>query len=248
MSTYIQPPSRPRVQHVPGSYTRANPPEGSFLYNILTPCDTKHYKYVRAPVYKQEDYLKALEKNNKEMGIPYKDPELPEYTYVSPPQRLKEPELTFVDRVYVKMKILKNGTVRIKLDPSFAMLYEKYYSKGKTPPSKSVIQAYKSVGFSPDFLEKIKKGFVKNIEQQKRIEKIIDKVFNKEPVKKPKPKKKKKEEESIEEDEPVEEIEEREEEDEDEDEDDAPEDEGMDVEPEVEDDVEEPVEEEYFSD
>ena len=125
-------------------------------------------------------------------------------------------------------------------------LNEKYYKKAKRPPAKSIIQAYKSMGFSPEFLEKIKKSFTKHVEQQKRIEKVIDKIFNKEPVKKPK-KKKKDEEEVVEEEKEVEEDDPPEDDDE---EDDTPgEDDGMDVEPEVEDDVEEPVEEEeYFSD
>lgn len=217
------------------------------LHSIITPCNTKYFNCVRGPVYKQDDYLKGLEKNNKEMGIPYKDPQLPEYVHVPLMERVKEPELTFVDRVYMKMRILKNGTVRIKLDPSFAILYEKYYSKGKIPPQKSVIQAYKSMGFSSEFQEKIKKGFLKNVEQQKRSEKVINSVFNKEPVKKPKTKKKKKEEEPVEViEEPVEDVEEEENEEED---DTAPEDEGMDVEPVEEDEeVEEPAEEEYLSD
>ena len=243
MSVYKRPLPRHRVHHAPGSYPKANPPEGSVLHSILTPSDTKYFNCVRGPVYKQDDYLKGLKKNNKEMGIPYKDPQLPEYTHVPTVERVKEPELTFVDRVYMKMRILKNGTVRIKLDPSFAILYEKYYSKGKTPPQKNVIQAYKSMGFSNEILEKIKKGFAKNIEQQKRIEKVIDKVFNKEPMKKTK--RKKKEEEPVEViEEPVEDVEEEE----DDEEDPPPEDEGMDVEPVEEEDVEEPVEEEYFSD
>ena len=247
MSVYKRPLPRHRVHHAPGSYPKANPPEGSMLHSIITPCNTKYFNCVRGPVYKQDDYLKGLEKNNKEMGIPYKDPQLPEYVHVPPVERVKEPELTFVDRVYMKMRILKNGTVRVKLDPSFAILYEKYYSKGKIPPQKSVIQAYKSMGFSSEFQEKIKKGFLKNVEQQKRSEKVINSVFNKEPVKKPKTKKKKKEEEPVEViEEPVEDVEEEENEEED---DPAPEDEGMDVEPVEEDEeVEEPAEEEYLSD
>lgn len=247
MSVYKRPLPRRRVHHAPGSYPKANPPEGSMLHSIITPCNTKYFNCVRGPVYKQDDYLKGLEKNNKEMGIPYKDPQLPEYVHVPPVERVKEPELTFVDRVYMKMRILKNGTVRIKLDPSFAILYVKYYSKGKIPPQKNIIQAYKSMGFSSEFQEKIKKGFLKNVEQQKRSEKVINSVFNKEPVKKPKTKKKKKEEEPVEQEEPLVIVEEREE---DEEEDDpAPEDEGMDVEPVEEDEeVEEPAEEEYLSD
>jgi hypothetical protein len=219
--------------------------EGSYLHGLLNPGPTKWYKYEPAPVYKEDDYLKMLQKNNETLGIPYKDPQLPKYEKPVKPEPKKEPELTFCDRVYLKMKILKSGIVRIKLDASIASLHEKYYSKAKRPPMKSIIQAYKSMGFSTEFLEKIKKSFTKIAEKQKRVEKMLDKLFNKEPVKKTK--KKKKEEEVIEEEKEIEEDEPPEDDEED---DDVPgEDEGMDVEPEVEDDVEEePVEEEYFSD
>ena len=241
---YKRPSSRPKVVHTSrGPHKIA---EGSFLHGLLNQGPTTFYKYVPAPVYKEEDYLKMLKKNNETLGIPYKDPQLPKCEKLIKPEPKKEPELTFCDRVYVKMKILKSGIVRIKLDASIATLHEKYYSKAKRPPMKSIIQAYKSMGFSPEFLEKIKKGFAKNAEQQKRVEKVLDKLFNKEPVKKTK--KKKKEEEVVEEE--KEDVEDEEPPEDDEEEDDVPgEDEGMDVEPEVEDDVEEePVEEEYFSD
>lgn len=244
MSMYKRPSFRPKVVHTSrGPHKIA---EGSFLHGLLNQGPTTFYKYVPAPVYKEEDYLKMLKKNNETLGIPYKDPQLPKCEKPIKPEPKKEPELTFCDRVYVRMKILKSGIVRIKLDASIATLHEKYYSKAKRPPMKSIIQAYKSMGFSPEFLEKIKKGFAKNAEQQKRVEKLLDKLFNKEPVKKTK--KKKKEEEVVEEE--KEDVEDEEPPEDDEEEDDVPgEDEGMDVEPEVEDDVEEePVEEEYFSD
>jgi hypothetical protein len=233
-----------RVRNTPRTHHPVKIPEGSYLHGILNPGPPKFYKYEPAPVYEQETYLAALKKNNEQLGIPFKDPNLPEYIPIVRPEPKKEPELTFVDRVYVKMRILKSGIVRIKLDASIATLYEKYYRKAKRPPAKSIIQAYKSMGFSPEYLEKIKKSFATHVEQQKRIEKVIDKIFNKEPAKKPK-KKKKEEEEVVEEKEVEDDPPEDEEED-----DDAPgEDDGMDVEPEVEDDVEEPVEEEeYFSD
>jgi hypothetical protein len=240
---YKRPSFRPKVVHTSrGPHKIA---EGSFLHGLLNPGPTTFYKYVPAPVYKEEDYLKILKKNNETLGIPYKDPQLPKCEKLIKPEPKKEPELTFCDRVYVKMKILKSGIVRIKLDASIATLYEKYYSKDKRPPMKSIIQAYKSMGFSLEFLEKIKKGFAKNDEQQKRVEKLLDKLFNKEPVKKIK--KKKKEEEVVEEE--KEDVEDEEPPEDDEENDVPGEDEGMDVEPEVEDDVEEePVEEEYFSD
>ena len=242
MSMYKRPPPRSKVVHTSREPVKFS--EGSYLHGLLNPGPTKWYKYVPAPVYKEDDYLKMLKKNNETLGIPYKDPNLPKYEKPVKPESKKEPELTFCDRVYLKMKILKSGIVRIKLDASIATLHEKYYSKAKRPPMKSVVQAYKSMGFSTEFLEKIKKGFAKHVEQQKRIEKVIDKIFNKEPVKKPK--KKKKEEEKEEEEK---EVEDDPPEDDDEDDDAPGEDDGMDVEPEVEDDIEEPTEEEeYFSD
>jgi hypothetical protein len=241
---YKRPLPRSKVVHT--SHEPVKIPEGSYLHGLLNPGPTRFYKYVPAPVYKEEDYLKMLKRNNEILGIPYKDPQLPKYEKPVKPEPKKEPELTFCDRVYVKMKILKSGIVRIKLDASIATLHEKYYSKAKRPPMKSIIQAYKSMGFSPEFLEKIKKGFAKNAEQQKRVEKVLDRLFNKEPVKKSK--KKKKEEDVIEEE--KEDVEDEDPPEDDEEEDDTPgEDDGMDVEPEIEDDVEEdPVEEEYFSD
>jgi hypothetical protein len=244
MSMYKRP--LPRARNTQRVHHPVKIPEGSYLHGLLNPGPPKFYKYEPDPVYQQEAYLAALKKNNEELGIPFKDPNLPIHVHTVRPEPKKEPELTFLDRVYVKMRILKNGIVRIKLDASIATLNEKYYKKAKRPPAKSIIQAYKSMGFSPEFLEKIKKSFAKHVEQQKRIEKVIDKIFNKEPVKKPK-KKKKEEEEVVEEEKEVEEEDPPEDDDE---EDDTPgEDDGMDVEPEVEDDVEEPVEEEeYFSD
>ncbi|AFC34926.1 hypothetical protein OtV6_018c [Ostreococcus tauri virus RT-2011] len=243
MSMYKRP--LPRVRNTQRVHHPVKITEGSYLHNLINPGPTKFYKYEPDPVYQREAYLAALKKNNEELGIPFKDPKLPESIPIVRPEPKKEPELTFVDKVYVKMRILKSGIVRIKLDASIATLYEKYYRKAKRPPAKSIIQAYKSMGFGTEYLEKIKKRFDWNVKEQKRIEKVIDSIFNKEAVKKPK--KKKKEEEEI-----VEEEKEVEEEDppEDDEEDDTPdEDDGMDVEPEVEDDVEEPVEEEeYFSD
>jgi hypothetical protein len=212
--------------------------EGSFLHGIVNPGRTEVYKFAPGPVYEKEAYLNALEKHYKQCGIPFKDPQLPDSVKIVRPEPIKEPELGFIDQVYLKMRILKSGIVRIKLDASIATLYEKYYKKALRPPMKSILSAYKSMGFSPQFLEKIKKRFEWNVKEQKRIDKVIDKIFNKEPVKKVK--KKKKEEEEI-----IEDLNEDEEE-----KDDAPEeDEGLDVEPDADEDIEEPVDEdEYLSD
>jgi hypothetical protein len=214
--------------------------EGSFLHGIVNPSRTEVYKFAPGPVYEKEAYLIALEKHYKKCGIPFKDPQLPDSVKIVRPEPIKEPELVFPDQVYLKMRILKSGIVRIKLDASIATLHEKYYKKALRPPMKSIIQAYKSMGFSLQFIEKIKKRFEWKVKEQKRIEKVVDKIFNKEPLKKLKKKKKEVDEEEIVED-PLEEDDEK---------DDAPEeDEGLDVEPDADEDVEELVDdEEYFSD
>ena len=236
MSMYRRPLPRVRNDSVnpkPVKFT-----EGSFLHGIVNPSRTDVYKFAPGPVYEKEAYLIALEKHYKKCGIPFKDPQLPDSVKIVRPEPIKEPELGFIDQVYLKMRILKSGIVRIKLDASIATLHEKYYKKALRPPMKSILSAYKSMGFSPQFLEKIKKRFEWNVKEQKRIDKVIDKIFNKEPVKKVK--KKKKEEEEIVEDPPEE----------DDEKDDAPEeDEGLDVEPDADEDIEEPVDEdEYLSD
>lgn len=242
MSMYKRP--LPRDRNTQKTHHPVKIPEGTFLHGLLNPSPPKVYKYVPDPVYEQKAYLIALEDHYKKCGIPFKDRQLPKNEIVVKPEAKKEPELGFADQVYVKMRILKNGIVRIKLDASIATLHEKYYKKALKPPVKSVLQAYKSMGFSPQFLEKIKKKFAMKVNEQKRVEKVIDKIFNKEPMKKVK--KKKKEEEIVEE--PVEEPPEEDEEERD----DAPEEnEGLDIEPDADadEDVEEPVnEEEYLSD
>lgn len=233
---YKRPPLR--VREEPRPSTRPKP--GTFLDRIVNPPPSVPYVRKKYPVYQKEVYLALLKRNCKELGLEYKEPDIPDYV---PPQRSKppiEPQLTFSDKVYMKVRILKSGVIRIKLDASFANLYEKYYSKQKQPPMKSVIQAYKSMGFSPEFLEKIKTRYSKFAEHRKKVEKMIDEIFNKEPAKKPK----KKKEEVIEE-------EEEEEEDEEEDQDDDPGEDGeMDVEVDNDDDNEQPQEDEevYLSD
>ena len=132
------------------------------------------------------------------------------------------------------LRILKNGVVRVKVNAAIADMYDKYYRHGEKPPFKSVLQAYKSHGFSKDFLERMKKNNEKQLAFAKKVPGILVKIFDKEPVKKPKKEKKPVVEEEVQ---PLEEEEE---------EDIIPDDEGeLDVEPVEEEEV---VEEEYVSD
>jgi len=197
---------------------------------------------VKDPVYHQDDYLKLLEANYKKMGLPYVEPQLPIVQPRVYPEPRKEPELIFGDRVQVNLRVLKSGIVRVKINSAIAELYAKYYKHAKRPPFKMVLQAYKSHGFSKEFLQRIEKNNEKRKREALRIEKIFTKIFDKEPIKKVKKTKKKEEEPELNEDvvEPIEDEDQPPKSDEPEEE------ETLDVEPDEED--EEEVEEEYVSD
>jgi len=231
MTQYRRLPPRTRVKNT----VHKNEPilPGSFLYNILNPTPTVYFKFEKLPVYKQDDYLKLLKKNNREMGIPFVNPNLPILVEKSKTSVPREPDVEFSDQVKVNFRILKNGIVRVKINCAVASMYEKC----KKPSVKVILQAYKAQGFSQEFLDRIKKQSNKREEFSKKVPGIIDKIFNKEPIKKVRRVKKIPA--------PQEELEEEPEE---EPEEDAipPEDGGMDVEVEVE--VDEEPGEEYISD
>ena len=231
----FRPPSK-RVR-CPPPVRGDRPKEGTFLYDIITQKPITQFVFHKRPVYHQDIYLKALEENNKRLGIPYVEPQLPQSTPYQEPTRTNEPELVYGDRVGVALRILKNGIVRVKVSGAIATMYEKYYRRGVRAPFKTVLQAYKSHGFSPGFLEKIRKSNEREQVFAKKVPGILAKIFEKEPVKKIKKKKveETKDEEIDDEPEPEAEVEE----------DDIPAEEGeLDVEPEE----EEVVEEEYVSD
>jgi hypothetical protein len=165
--------------------------ENSFLGRIMKKTPTEYVAPPKRPVYHQDAYLKMLERNYKEMGVPYVDPDLPTFVPIVKPPKKDEPELDVPDRVYLKLRVLKNGVVRIKLNCAIWDLHNKYYKDAKRPPFKSVLQAYKAHGFSKEYLEKIKKNQEKHQRLCIHIEKVFTKIFDKEPTKKPKKEKKK---------------------------------------------------------
>jgi hypothetical protein len=230
---YKRPSQRVKVHT---SHIRGGIPDDTFVGRIVQPKPTIQFKFVKEPVYHQDDYLKSLEANYKKMGLPYVDPQLPIIQPRVYPEPRKEPELTFGDRIQVNLRVLKNGIVRVKINSSIAELYAKYYRHAKRPPFKMVLQAYKSHGFSKEFLQRIEKNNEKRKDLYIRIGKVFTKIFDKEPMKKVKKAKKKEEEivESIEDEDQPPKSDEPEEE------------ETLDVEPDEED--EEEVEEEYILD
>lgn len=237
---YKRPSQRVKVHT---SHIRGAIPDDTFVGRIVQSKPTIQFKFVKDPVYHQDDYLKLLEANYKKMGLPYVDPQLPIIQPRVYPEPRKEPELTFGDRIQVNLRVLKNGIVRVKINSAIAELYAKYYKHAKRPPFKMVLQAYKSHGFSKEFLQRIEKNNEKRKDLYIRIGKVFTKIFDKEPMKKVK-KAKKKEEEIVEQVEDI--IEPVEDEDQPPKFDEPEEEETLDVEPDEEE--EEEVEEEYILD
>ena len=179
---YKRPSQRVKVHT---SHIRGSIPDDTFIGRITKHNPVIQFKFVKEPVYHQDDYLKLLEANYKKMGLPYVDPQLPivqPRVYPEPP---KEPELTFGDRVQVNLRVLKSGIVRVKINSAIAELYDKYYKHAKRPPFKMVLQAYKSHGFSKEFLQRIEKNNEKRKREALRIEKIFAKIFTRKRIKMP---------------------------------------------------------------
>lgn len=240
MSMYKRPPIR--TNEFRGNKS-TRPVPGDFIYNIIHPLPTEIPTRIRKPVYNQDNYLTLLEKNYVENNLVFKKPNLPDYTVVPTLSKTPEPYIYDIDRVYMKLKILKSGIIRVKLNTSFTSLYEKYYSQNKIPSMKTLVQAYKSFDFSDEFINVIKKRYEKRVAFSKKISNIIDDVFNKE-----KPKKRKKEEEEVPKDDECDDGDPVDEDDPHVEDDDPGEDGEMDVEIDDDEDVEDPPAEEYLSD
>ena len=232
MSMYKRPPQRVKA---PPPRVGDKPEHGSFLYDIIIPKSTIQFKFTKRPIAKIDDYVKALEENNKRLGIPYIKPDLPQSIPYLKPRYMKEPEILYGDRIQVNLRILKNGIIRLKVNTAIATMYHMYYRRGIQAPIKVLLQAYKSHGFSETFLERIKKSHDKKTLFAIKVPTILQKIFDKDPIKKIKKKKKEvevEEEPGVEPDEEPDEIPE----------------EGGELDMEPDDDQEEVVEEEYVSD
>lgn len=237
-----RPAIRPREPVRP--YRRDELCKNTFLHNIIQPKPTQFYEHRRAPVYQQENYIKLLNKNRRELGLEEVIPDLPPEPITQPKVAKVEPHINMIDHVHVMMQVLKSGKVKVKLNPSMVELYEKYYSKIKIPPTKTLLKVYKSLGFSDEFIDRLTKNLSKRPTISKMVADKIDKVFNKPVV--PKAKKKKEPEPETEpEPEPIEEDDDEVEEDDDPGEDGELD---VDIEPDDEDDQTAGAEEEYFID
>lgn len=218
------------------------PVEGTFLHSITKNEKTKYFEPRETYIANYDNYIETLRKSCEESGAKFKVPKyilpMPEIDRVPP--KNKSP-IRFIDDVIVCINVLKCGKVRVKLITHMATLYEKYFSKNKIPPPKTLAAALKAIGYDESYTSKVP-DIIENRRKSMDIRwKTLDDMFNKPSASNSKKKAKK---------EPEVEVEvevEPEEDDEDEEEDDsAPAEEAIGNE-EVEDD-EEVVEEEYFSD
>lgn len=179
-----------RVHVSPCIHTEPVP--GTFLHKIIRP-DTRIQRPENSKSFARQnadDYIKLLKRNYEYWGVPFKCPDVIESKPPITNKKIAEPTLEFVDKVQVKLTILKSGKIKLKLIPNFLVLWNTYYSKGKVPPFKSVMAAYKALGFSEQFIEKINERKTKRVIFFKKLEKIIEKLFDKKSVPRKKPVKK----------------------------------------------------------
>jgi hypothetical protein len=140
---------------------------GSLVYDIV------NAKYKpgpeRQPFYVQnkKDYLESLERNCKEMGIPFKKPYVEQIPIPEKINVYKESHIEYLDTISVKLNVLKNGKVRVKLLHEMTHLNEMYYSKSKPPPIKILSSTLKKIGYSKEFIDSMNDKYKK---RQKLIE------------------------------------------------------------------------------
>ena len=140
---FIQPSKRDR----PLTTSNEPPNEGTFLHRILNPPPTDIYKFKKQRVLYQDTYLRALERNNEEMGIPFVEPTFPPYIPSPVKDVVVEPELSFVDRIYLNFKILKSGVIRIKIVPHFFGFIRTVLQAGCDTPTETRHSSLQGEGF-----------------------------------------------------------------------------------------------------
>ena len=151
---------------------------GSFLYNILYGKNDNTIEKKPFYVQNKKDYLESLERNCKEMGIPFKKP----YVEETPPyEKIDdsiETHIEHLDQIVVNLNVLKSGKVRVKVSPQMAILNEKYYSKYKPPPIKSITSALKAIGYSQEFMDSMMVKYKKRNALIEKKWKILEKRFD----------------------------------------------------------------------
>ena len=151
---------------------------GSFLYNIVYGKNDNTIEKKPFYVQNKKDYLESLERNCKEMGIPFKKPYVEEIPLYEKVDDSIETHIEYLDQIVVNLNVLKSGKVRVKVLPQMAVLNEKYYSKYKIPSIKSITSALKSIGYSQEFIDSMMVKYKKRNELIEKKWKILEKRFD----------------------------------------------------------------------
>ena len=151
---------------------------GSFLYNIVYGNTTKVPETKPFHVQNKKDYLESLERNCREMGIPFKKPNVEEIPVPKKINSYVEKHIDNLDQIVVHLNVLKSGKIRVKVIPHMAVLNEKYYSKYKIPPIKSITSALKALGYSQEFMDSMMEKYKKRNELIEKRWKILEKIFD----------------------------------------------------------------------
>jgi len=151
---------------------------GSFLYNIVYGKNDNTIEKKPFYVQNKKDYLESLERNCKEMGIPFKKPYVEEIPVPKKINSYVEKHIDNLDQIVVHLNVLKSGKVRVKVLPQMAVLNEKYYSKYKIPPIKSIISALKALGYSQEFMDSMMEKYKKRNALIEKKWKILEKIFD----------------------------------------------------------------------
>ena len=112
------------------------------------------------------------------MGIPFKKPNVEEIPVPKKINSYVEKHIDNLDQIVVHLNVLKSGKIRIKVIPHMAVLNEKYYSKYKIPPIKSITSALKALGYSQEFMDSMMEKYKKRNELIEKRWKILEKIFD----------------------------------------------------------------------
>ena len=151
---------------------------GSFLYNILYGKNDNTIEKKPFYVQNKKDYLESLERNCRKIGIPFKKPNVEEIPVPKKINSYVEKHIDNLDQIVVHLNVLKSGKIRIKVIPHMAVLNEKYYSKYKIPPIKSITSALKALGYSQEFMDSMMEKYKKRNELIEKKWKILEKIFD----------------------------------------------------------------------
>ena len=151
---------------------------GSFLYNIVYGKNDNTIEKKPFYVQNKKDYLESLERNCREMGIPFKKPYVEEIPVPKKINSYVEKHIDNLDQIVVHLNVLKSGKIRVKVIPHMAVLNEKYYSKYKIPPIKSITSALKALGYSQEFMDSMMEKYKKRNALIEKKWKILEKIFD----------------------------------------------------------------------